>query len=174
MHGKNGANADAFASILTMQWRKNTHPKRVRMLTQLLQCFHERWLVLESLCYNTKKHSLSWMLFLVHHQTRRKQNDPVNRFVAESPCQEAECLHERWLVLESLCYNTKKHSLSWMLFLVHHQGPICFANYLLAHPSLQLRYRAAHHFVKKYATGIFFLTQNALSGFESLLIIWMH
>jgi len=27
---------DAFARILTMQWRKNTHPKRVRILTQLL------------------------------------------------------------------------------------------------------------------------------------------
>jgi len=37
MRGKNGANADAFASILTMQWRKNTHPKRVRILTQLLK-----------------------------------------------------------------------------------------------------------------------------------------
>ena len=36
MRGKNGANADAFASILTMQWRKNTYPKRVRILTQLL------------------------------------------------------------------------------------------------------------------------------------------
>ena len=36
MRGKNTANADAFASILTMQWRKNTHPKRVRILTQLL------------------------------------------------------------------------------------------------------------------------------------------
>jgi hypothetical protein len=37
MRGKNGANADAFASILTMQWRKNMHPKRVRILTQLLK-----------------------------------------------------------------------------------------------------------------------------------------
>ncbi len=37
MRGKNAANADAFASILTMQWRKNTHPKRVRILTQLLK-----------------------------------------------------------------------------------------------------------------------------------------
>jgi len=37
MRGKNTANADAFASILTMQWRKNTHPKRVRILTQLLK-----------------------------------------------------------------------------------------------------------------------------------------
>ncbi len=37
MQGKNAANADAFASILTMQWRKNTHPKRVRILTQLLR-----------------------------------------------------------------------------------------------------------------------------------------
>ena len=37
MRGKNGANADAFASILTMQWRKNTHPKRVCILTQLLK-----------------------------------------------------------------------------------------------------------------------------------------
>ena len=27
----------AFASILTMQWRKRTHPKRVRILTQLLK-----------------------------------------------------------------------------------------------------------------------------------------
>jgi len=37
MRGKNAANADAFASIITMQWRKNTHPKRVRILTQLLK-----------------------------------------------------------------------------------------------------------------------------------------
>ena len=40
MRGKNGANADAFASILTMQWRKNTHPKRVRILTQLLKLLY--------------------------------------------------------------------------------------------------------------------------------------
>ena len=37
VRGKNTVNADAFASILTKQWRKNTHPKRVRMLTQLLK-----------------------------------------------------------------------------------------------------------------------------------------
>ena len=37
MRGKNAVNADAFASILTMQWRKNTHPKRVRILMQLLK-----------------------------------------------------------------------------------------------------------------------------------------
>jgi len=37
MRGKNAANADAFASILTKQWRKNVHPKRVRILTQLLK-----------------------------------------------------------------------------------------------------------------------------------------
>jgi len=49
MRGKNTANADAFASILTMQWRKNTHPKRVRILTQLLMgCALE---------YNKEEHS---------------------------------------------------------------------------------------------------------------------
>ncbi|MBR5506634.1 MAG: hypothetical protein IKV88_01160, partial [Clostridia bacterium] len=37
MRGKNTVNADAFASILTKQWRKNIHPKRVRILTQLLK-----------------------------------------------------------------------------------------------------------------------------------------
>ena len=50
-----------------------------------------------------------------------------------------------------------------------HQGQICFADFLACPPKpYGLRYRATHHFVKKYATGIFFLTQNALSGFESL------
>ena len=28
---------NAFASVLTKQWRKITHPKRVRILTQLLK-----------------------------------------------------------------------------------------------------------------------------------------
>ena len=30
MRGKNAVNAGAFASILTMQWRKIAHPKRIR------------------------------------------------------------------------------------------------------------------------------------------------
>ena len=37
MQGKNGANADAFASILTKQRRKNLCLKRIRILTHLLK-----------------------------------------------------------------------------------------------------------------------------------------
>ena len=55
MRGKNGANADAFASILTMQWRKNTHPKRVRILTQLL-----------NLIFNAELLVLAVIAFLLH------------------------------------------------------------------------------------------------------------
>ena len=55
MRGKDGANADAFASILTMQWRKNTHPKRVRILTQLL-----------NLIFNAELLVLAVIAFLLH------------------------------------------------------------------------------------------------------------
>ena len=36
MGGKISDNTDVFENILTKQWRKNPHPKRVRILTHLL------------------------------------------------------------------------------------------------------------------------------------------
>ena len=36
MGGKISDNTDVFENILTKQWRKNPHPKRVRILTRLL------------------------------------------------------------------------------------------------------------------------------------------
>ena len=37
MRGKISDNTGVFENILTKQWRKNPHPKRVRILTQLLK-----------------------------------------------------------------------------------------------------------------------------------------
>ena len=71
--------------------------------------------------------------FLVHHQTRRKQNDPVNRFVAESPCQEAErYANADWYL--KVCAIKQNYTL-FISFTSSHQGQICFADSLLAHPS---------------------------------------
>lgn len=70
---------------------------------------------------------------LVHHQTRRKQNDPVNRFVAESPCQEAErYANADWYL--KVCAIKQNYTL-FISFTSSHQGQICFADSLLAHPS---------------------------------------
>ena len=46
--------------------------------------------------------------------------------------------------------------------LVRVMGHGCFAPYLLADPSLRLRYPSAHLFVKKQYTVLFLLTQKAL------------
>ena len=37
MGGKISDNTDVFENILTKQWRKNPHPKRVRIQTHLLK-----------------------------------------------------------------------------------------------------------------------------------------
>ena len=37
MGGKISDNTDVFENILTLLWRKNPHPKRVRILTRLLK-----------------------------------------------------------------------------------------------------------------------------------------
>ena len=60
MRGKNTANAGAFASILTMQWRKNTHLKRVRILTQLLKKGFDKMSEMNEL--QTLRHSASHIL----------------------------------------------------------------------------------------------------------------
>ena len=41
MGGKISDNTDVFENILTKQWRKNPHPKRVRILTRLLKAMYD-------------------------------------------------------------------------------------------------------------------------------------
>ena len=60
MRSKNTANADAFASILTMQWCKNMHPKRVRILTQLLKKGFDKMSEMNEL--QTLRHSASHIM----------------------------------------------------------------------------------------------------------------
>ncbi len=59
MRGKNASKYCRIASILTKQWRKNTHPKRVRILTHLLNIIPhligKRNLYIRNLVITTKK-----------------------------------------------------------------------------------------------------------------------
>ena len=85
-------------------------------------------------------------------KTKRSKNNPVNCFC-------------RW---ESLPKNTSRRRS--MICLLNMKGHGCCAPFLLADPSLWLRYPSAHLLTTKQFTGLFCLTSKALLGFKSLPI----
>ena len=69
---------------------------------------------------------------------------------------------------ESLPKNTSRRRS--MICLLKMKGHGCCAPFLLADPSLWLRYPSAHLLTTKQFTGLFCLTSKALLGFKSLPI----
>ena len=58
----------------------------------------------------------------VHHQTRRKQNNPVDCFVAESPCHEVSAGRDTEWFYRFPLQNKKSTHYSVYFLVVHHQG----------------------------------------------------
>ena len=104
-----------------------------------------------------------------------KRNNPVNCCVAQETLRdESESVRRSlnpFLRQQKKIHQRKKDTIQcpfgWWIF----RDSVASRLNLLVHPMLPIRFRTSHQKPKKYATGIFFFTLFALSGFDSLLFI---